>query len=63
MNRFCIAAIFTVLTPIMPLAADEPKAPGTVRQTSTCDGKAMTDDRRIEPWSYLGMDQVAAKRQ
>lgn len=31
MNRFWIAAIFTVFTPIISLVADEPKAPGTVK--------------------------------
>ena len=32
MNRFWIASIFAALVPFMAIAADEPKAPGTVKE-------------------------------
>ena len=52
MNRFWIATIFAVLTPIMAFAVDEPRVPGTVKALWADFGPAEPLDERGQPAAY-----------
>ena len=57
MNRFCITAIFTVLVPLMALAAYEPKAPATVKElfADFDPRKDALDTKVVREWEQDGI--------